>query len=88
MNDTEKVPRDSSWPARLAGMNVYYAQQEYKQETGAYATEMKQLTRLLNQAIVSPFDIEIQSVKESTLDCKTRTLNLLSWSREIQMEQS
>jgi hypothetical protein len=48
-------------------MNVYYAQQEYKREAGVYATEINQLTRLLNQVIVSPFQIEIQSISESSL---------------------
>jgi hypothetical protein len=68
MHDKQEIPRDASWPARLAAMNVYYAQQEYKRETGDYATEINQLTRLLNQAIRSPFQIEIQSISESSLD--------------------
>jgi hypothetical protein len=70
IKDTQEIPRDASWPARLAAMNVYYAQQEYRRETGVYATEINQLTRLLNQAIVSPFQIEIQSISESSLDAK------------------
>jgi hypothetical protein len=70
MHDTQEIPRDASWPARLAAMNVYYAQQEYKRETGVYATEINQLTRLLNQAIVSPFHTEIQSISESSLDAQ------------------
>jgi len=63
--DKATVPRDSSWPARLAAMNVYYAQHEYKKETGTYATDLDQLIQLVDQAIVAPFQVEIQPLASS-----------------------
>jgi Carbohydrate family 9 binding domain-like len=57
----EPVARDPTWPPRLAAMNVYYAQRQYRQENGLYATRLDMLTPLLHQAIVSPFQIEILS---------------------------
>ena len=60
------VPRDPTWPARLAAMNVYYAQQQYKQETGSYATETDQLSQHVDQAILSPFQVEIHSSDKSS----------------------
>lgn len=61
-NDSnESYARDPTWPSRLAAMNVYYAQHQYHQDTGSYATQLDILIQYLHQAIVSPFQIEIQS---------------------------
>ena len=64
VDEAPEVPRDSTWPARLAAVNVYYAQQAYKQKTGSYASRMDQLSELVNQAIVAPFQIEIQMPRD------------------------
>ena len=58
-NDTDS-PRDPTWPARLAAMNVYYAQVVYAEDhAGEYATNMEELEGLIDKVIVDPFDIEI-----------------------------
>jgi len=58
-NDTAS-PRDPTWPARLAAMNVYYAQVVYAEDhAGEYATNMEELEGLIDKVIVDPFDIEI-----------------------------
>lgn len=58
-NNTDS-PRDPTWPARLAAMNVYYAQVVYAEDhAGEYATNMEELEGLIDKVIVDPFDIEI-----------------------------
>ena len=52
-------PRDPTWPARLAGMNIYYAQHSYKKRNGVFAMSMEQLKDLVDTKIVDPFDIDI-----------------------------
>ena len=47
--------RDPAWPARLAAMNVYYAQKRYKQLNGVYADNLSQLDGLVNGEILKPF---------------------------------
>lgn len=68
-NDTsskDNGARDLSWPGRLAAMNIYYAQHEYISRTGSFATTMSQLTQLINQAIVAPFEIGIETEKNGS----------------------
>ncbi len=60
MHDTQEIPRDASWPARLAAMNVYYAQQEYKRETGDYATEINHESSLDVQDLNTEFIVVIK----------------------------
>jgi hypothetical protein len=54
--------RDPTWPARLAAMNVYYAQHYYRSNNSdnSFASDMEQLKDLVDQKIVEPFDIRIQ----------------------------
>jgi hypothetical protein len=54
--------RDPTWPARLAAMNVYYAQHYYRNNNGdnSFASIMEELKDLVDQKIVEPFDIRIQ----------------------------
>lgn len=55
------VPRDPSWPGRLAAMNVYYAQKLMHQRTnGTYASTLEDLGDLVDPAIVGPFEIRIE----------------------------
>ena len=43
-SDALSTPRDSTWPARIAAMNVYYAQKEFsKQNNGSYADTIELL---------------------------------------------
>lgn len=53
------VTKDSSWPLRVAAMNVYYSQIEYKKRNGFFASTMEELSGLTDRAIVSPLHIEI-----------------------------
>jgi Carbohydrate family 9 binding domain-like len=52
-------PRDPTWPARLAAMNVYYAQKAYLEDKGEYASHISQLDGRIDAAIVAPFEIYI-----------------------------
>jgi hypothetical protein len=63
LSEEEGLPRDLSWPGRLAAMNLYYAQHEYFQQNGKkrFASSMDQLHDFIDESIVSPFDITIQT---------------------------
>jgi hypothetical protein len=60
VESAEPTPRDPSWPARLAAMNIYYAQKKFYDQTGSYASNIEQLSELVDWAIVNPFRIEIK----------------------------
>jgi len=51
---------DTSWPARLAAMNVYYAESQYRSIEGSYASDMSQLESFLDLDILAPFDVHIE----------------------------
>jgi len=55
------VLKDSSWPARLAAMHVYYAQQAFNDDHGTYASSLDMLVgdNLVDRDITDPFDILI-----------------------------
>jgi Carbohydrate family 9 binding domain-like len=49
--------RDPSWPARLAAMNVYYAQRRYAElNKGQYASTLDELRDLIDPMILKPFE--------------------------------
>ena len=52
-------PFDPSWPARLAAMNVYYAQKAYFEIEKKYASTVDDLVGLIDLPIVAPFKISI-----------------------------
>jgi len=57
---------DPTWPARLAAMNVYYAQVAYAEDhAGKYAEDVTDLKDLVEEAIVGPFNVSIDSDDES-----------------------
>jgi len=57
------VPRDPTWPGRIAAMNVYYAQRYFSnQNNGTYAASIETLGVLLADDIVRPFQIRIELV--------------------------
>lgn len=58
-NDESSTPRDPTWPARLAAMNVYYAQKQYLEQRECYSSSIDALN--VRQAIVEPFDVEIDA---------------------------
>jgi hypothetical protein len=62
----DDLPRDASWPLRLAAMNVYYAQRAYRERHGKYACCVAQLEteHLVDPDIVAPFTVTIVSRKE------------------------
>jgi len=49
--------RDPSWPARLAAMNIYYAQHYYKEQHQSYSSTLEPL--ILDQAILKPFQVTV-----------------------------
>lgn len=63
---TSSSCRDSSWPARLAVMNVYYAQHEYYAQHGSFASKMNQPAKFVNQAIVSSFQIDCNGASDGS----------------------
>jgi len=52
-------PKDSTWPARLAAMHIYYAQVAFKDDGGVYASDVEQLSNLIDPVITAPFNIVI-----------------------------
>ena len=56
---SDSVPKDSSWPVRLAAMHVYYAQSAYFEEHKTYAATLDLLTDFVDTDITDPFDIMI-----------------------------
>jgi hypothetical protein len=61
-DDDESIsyPKDPTWPGRLAAMNVYYAQRAYFQQNGEkYAPSVAELSALLDESIIQPFDVQI-----------------------------
>jgi hypothetical protein len=63
-NPPEIHLRDPTWPARLAAMNVYYAQHAFYQKNGRFASSLEQLADLVDSAIVKPLDIEIRLTED------------------------
>lgn len=64
-SETASIPRDPTWPGRIAAMNVYYAQSHFsRQNDGKYATSIHDLLGLLDDPIVSPFQISIESTSD------------------------
>ena len=55
--------RDPTWPARLAAMNLYYAQQAYFEQSSeaSYAASLHELQNLVDPTIIGPFDITLQT---------------------------
>jgi hypothetical protein len=66
-NDNEfcDPPRDPTWPHRLAAMNVFYALLTYRGQHGSYTSDVCDLS--VDEAIVQPFDVDIQFTDESFL---------------------
>jgi len=60
-NGISTLPRDPSWPGRLAAMNVYYAQKAFSsQHNETYAGSIDEMKDLLDEAIIRPFQIQIK----------------------------
>jgi len=63
---------DPLWPAKLAVMNVYYAQQSYKEcHGGNFASDLKSLSEFTDERILAPFC----SMKDSRYELKLITEN-------------
>mmetsp|Transcript_5089 Transcript_5089/g.14762 ORF Transcript_5089/g.14762 Transcript_5089/m.14762 type:complete len:379 (-) Transcript_5089:87-1223(-) len=61
-SSTLQIPRDPTWPGRIAAMNVYYAQNFFfNQNNKTYAASMDDLRGLLDDAIVGPFRIAMDA---------------------------
>ena len=64
-DESDSVPRDPSWPGRIAAMNVYYAQHYFSdQNNGTYADSVEKLKGLLDDKIIRPFEISIELVPD------------------------
>ena len=50
--------RDTTWPAQLAAMCLYYAQRHHRDVYGTYTNDVKAL--ILPQNIMDPFEVDIQ----------------------------
>jgi hypothetical protein len=59
LTGNDSVPKDLSWPVRLAAMHVYYAQAAFFEDHGTYASNIDLLTDLIDSDITDPFDILI-----------------------------
>lgn len=58
--------RDRTWPARLAAMNVYYAQKRYREVNGgSYASDVRMLDDLVDSSILDPFEVQIRVISGS-----------------------
>ena len=68
-NTTTALPpfKDLSFPGRLAAMNIYYAQEAFANHynNGTYATSIDELTDLLDEEIITPFDIRIHPTNKT-----------------------
>jgi len=58
-NDSGSHLMDPTWPHRLAAMNIYYAQKNFKSRHHKYAASIEILAPDVNQEILSPFKIEL-----------------------------
>ncbi|KAL3940482.1 MAG: hypothetical protein SGARI_000947 [Bacillariaceae sp.] len=62
------IPKDPSWPGRLAAMNIYYAQKTFSEQQQQlssfsqrkYASTAEELNGLVDDPILEPFQIEIE----------------------------
>ena len=62
-DETSKQPTyDPTWPARLAAMNVYYAQRYYRElnAEGKYAQNFEALFPYVDEEILAPFEVHIK----------------------------
>lgn len=58
---------DLLWPAKLAVMNVYYAQKRYKQVKGVFASDLTSLRDLTDTKIIAPF-VDAYEMKLTTVE--------------------
>lgn len=66
MEDIHNGKGDPLWPIKLTVANVYYAQKQYNEEHGMYASTMDQLKNLLDERVLDPF--EESTMKLTTSD--------------------
>jgi len=57
--DDSTTYRDPTWPAQLAAMCIYYAQQYHKEKNGSFAMDWRDL--VLPKNIVDPFQLTVQT---------------------------
>lgn len=59
VSSDKTIPKDPTWPPRLAAMHIYYAQAEFREENGKYASSIDDLESLIKHDITDPFNIII-----------------------------
>eukprot|EP00934_Nitzschia_sp_Nitz4_P002131 Nitzschia sp. Nitz4//scaffold3_size479765//333140//334307//NITZ4_000138-RA/size479765-augustus-gene-1.576-mRNA-1//1//CDS//3329550872//2131//frame0 len=62
----QQFAKDSSWPARLAAMNMYYAQKHFFQANGNYSCQKRLLSDFWDEDIVEPFVTTVVCPEENT----------------------
>ena len=60
--------RDVTWPARLAALNLYYAQHLYMGMTGNFSTSVSALEPYLDHQITSPFQLAVEAKGNATFN--------------------
>ena len=60
--------RDVTWPARLAALNLYYAQHLYMGKTGNFSTSVAALRPYLDHQITSPFELAVEARGNTTFN--------------------
>ena len=76
---------DPSWPARLAAMNVYYAQKKYNEDHHEYANDILTLGDLVNKEILSPFAVELNTFNKKEYDVKI--IDAGGWTAIVNQER-
>jgi hypothetical protein len=72
-DSTDVPPRDLSWPARLAAMNLYYGLHHYQESHGSYTDDTTLLS--LDNDIVQPFEIVLDVSTDSFVATVLDTVN-------------
>ena len=60
--------RDVTWPARLAALNLYYAQHLYMDKTGNFSTSVAALRPYLDHQITAPFQLAVEAKGNATFN--------------------
>ena len=60
--------RDVSWPARLAALNLYYAQHLHMDKTGNFSASVAALRPYLDHQITAPFQLAVEAKGNATFN--------------------
>jgi len=80
--------RDPSWPARLAAMNVYYAQHAHRDAEGVFASTMQQLAPFVDRNVTEPFSIRLSTQSPSSSEPSSDHFSAVISSEHLNCEVS